>query len=241
MHRIRAITLDLDDTLWPIGPVIERAERELWTWLGKHYPRLCEHFSPARSVDLRRDIARRYPHKAHDFRYLRGKTLENMAEEAGYDTAMAEEAFDVFDRWRNRVDLYPDVEPALRNLRSRYAVVAVTNGNACIDTIGIGRYFNGIVSAAEAGHAKPAPAIFRAAVLRTGVPADAVLHVGDHPQTDIAGAAAAGLRTAWVNRAGASWPEDIAPPDVTVSSMQDLDRLLAEAGRKQFEGSRRDG
>ena len=29
LSRIRAITLDLDDTLWPIWPTIERAERVL--------------------------------------------------------------------------------------------------------------------------------------------------------------------------------------------------------------------
>jgi putative hydrolase of the HAD superfamily len=36
---IAAITLDLDDTLWPIEPVIARAEERLDAWLKIHCPR----------------------------------------------------------------------------------------------------------------------------------------------------------------------------------------------------------
>ena len=42
---IRTITVDLDDTLWEIRPVIRRAERRLYEWLGEHYPRITERFS----------------------------------------------------------------------------------------------------------------------------------------------------------------------------------------------------
>ena len=33
ISKIKAISLDLDDTLWPIGPVIVRAEAVLADWL----------------------------------------------------------------------------------------------------------------------------------------------------------------------------------------------------------------
>ena len=45
MQNIRTITLDLDDTLWAIGPVIARAERRLQDWLSANYPRVPECFS----------------------------------------------------------------------------------------------------------------------------------------------------------------------------------------------------
>ena len=38
LSRIRAITLDLDDTLWPIWPTIARAESVLQSWLAEHAP-----------------------------------------------------------------------------------------------------------------------------------------------------------------------------------------------------------
>ncbi|MDX1481445.1 MAG: HAD family hydrolase [Woeseiaceae bacterium] len=227
MHRIRAVSLDLDDTLWAVGPVIRRAERELWHWLGQRYPRIVERYSPDDALELRREAAARHPEKAHDFRYLRRATLARMAVAAGYDEALASEAFDVFDRWRNRVDLYPDVEPALGRLQARFVLIAVTNGNASLDRIGIGRYFHDVVAAAAVGHAKPSRAIYDAAVERSGVAADAVLHVGDHPELDVRAAARAGLKTAWINRGDDVWPEAIAPPDAVIRDLADLDELLA--------------
>ena len=38
LSRIRAITLDLDDTLWPVWPTIARAEAQLQSWLQQHAP-----------------------------------------------------------------------------------------------------------------------------------------------------------------------------------------------------------
>ena len=35
----QALTLDLDDTLWPIWPTIARAEQALQDWLRQHAPR----------------------------------------------------------------------------------------------------------------------------------------------------------------------------------------------------------
>ena len=39
VKRIAAISLDLDDTLWPIWPTIERAERVLHEWLLREAPK----------------------------------------------------------------------------------------------------------------------------------------------------------------------------------------------------------
>ena len=226
MDRIRAISLDLDDTLWAVGPVIRRAESELWAWLADYYPRMIERFTPESAFELRQRVAEEHPHKSHDFRFLRKHVLAQMATASGYAASVADDAFEIFDAARNRVELFPDVEPALHSLATRFSVVAVTNGNACLTKIGIDHYFSGIVSAAETGYAKPARQIFDVAVERAGVAPEEVLHVGDHPEFDVAGAADAGLRTAWINRTDADWPGHLQPPDLTVSSMTDLKELL---------------
>ena len=44
VSRIRAITLDLDDTLWPIWPTIERAEKVLHEWLVLNAPMTAERY-----------------------------------------------------------------------------------------------------------------------------------------------------------------------------------------------------
>ena len=43
----KAVLFDLDDTLWPIVPVIRAAETILYTWLQQHAPRVADRFTIA--------------------------------------------------------------------------------------------------------------------------------------------------------------------------------------------------
>ena len=229
MQNIRAITLDLDDTLWEIGPVIRAAERALWDWLRENYPRIPEQFTAEDMLQLRQQVIAEFQDQAHDFSFMRRAVLRRVAHVAGYDDDLVEPAFEVFYRVRNSVELYPDVVPHLERLYSRYTVVAVTNGNANLEAIGIGHLFHGVVTAIEAGAAKPSPRIFDLAVEKTGVAHDRILHVGDHPEIDVHGARQAGLRTAWINRNGEQWPGHMDPPDATISDLAELAELLGGA------------
>lgn len=229
VDQIRAVTLDLDNTLWEIDPVIHRAEETLWAWLGEHYPRIHQNYSAADLIEMRHAVVEEYWEKHFDFRFLRKKVLEKVALGAGYDASLVEPAFDVFDNVRNDVELYPDVLEELEFLFSRFTVVAVTNGNSNLDTIGIGHLFHGVVTAVSAGAAKPAKQIFDVAIETAGVERAAILHVGDHPETDVTGARNAGLRTAWINRNGDRWPAELPAPDAVVTDMAELRRLLEAA------------
>jgi len=229
LQHIRAITLDLDDTLWEIGPVISRAEAELWCWLSENCPQIPALFSQQAALELREEVISEFRDRSHDLRFLRTTVLERMAAEAGYASELADHAFDIFDGARNRVDLFPDVVPALTVLAERFRIIAVTNGNANLEKIGIRHLFEDVVTAVDAGAAKPEPAIFEEAVRRAGVAPFEALHVGDHPELDIAGAKAAGLTTAWMNRRGESWPEHLSRPDAIISTVSDLHLLVAPA------------
>ena len=229
LHRIRAITLDLDNTLWAIDPVIRRAEAILWEWLTDNYPRIPAEFSAEQMLEVREAVIEEHWEKSHDFRFLRKLVLEKVAVDCGYSTDLVEPAFAIFDRARNEVDLYPDVMPALEMLANDFVLVAVTNGNANLESIGIRHLFHDVVAAAEAGFAKPARPIFDKAIARSGHQPTEILHVGDHPQTDIQGAREAGLRTAWINRNGDAWPDDLAEPDAVVTTIPELHELLQPA------------
>ncbi len=229
MHRIRAITLDLDNTLWAIDPVIQRAEAKLWDWLTQNYPRIATEFSSDGLLEIRAAIIEEHWEQCHDFRFLRKKVLEKIAIEAGYTSELVEPAFKIFDYARNEVDLYPDVMPALELLAEHFILIAVTNGNANLEVIGIRHLFHDVVAAAEAGSAKPARPIFDQAVALSGCLRAEILHVGDHPQSDVQGARDAGLRTAWINRNDEAWPNDLPEPDAVVSTIAELHELLQPA------------
>jgi putative hydrolase of the HAD superfamily len=226
---IRTITLDLDDTLWEIAPVIRRAEQRLRSWLADRYPRTVEMHQPEDIIELRAQVLAEHADHAHDLTFVRCQVLARMGVAAGYGDDFVEEAFAVFDEERNSLELFPEARDALESLASRYTIVAVTNGNARLDRIGIHEFFDAFISARTAGAAKPARPIFDAAVEAGGAAAHETLHVGDHPEFDVDGARMAGLRAVWVNRNGAEWPGSLPRPDGIVRDLEELDRLLAAA------------
>ena len=111
LSDVRAIAFDLDNTLWDVEPVLERAEQRLAAWLQQHCPRIA--LSRAEMRAAREQLARREPHNAHDVSYLRITALAAHAREHGYDERIAAEAFEVFLAARNAVEIFPDVAPAL--------------------------------------------------------------------------------------------------------------------------------
>jgi len=226
VNRIRTITIDLDDTLWEIHPVIRRAEQHLYEWLGENYPRITEMYQPGDLRELRTQVTAEFSDRAHDLTFLRHTVLGRIGVAAGYSTDFIDEAFSVFDAARNDVELFPEVVPALEVLGERFRLIAVTNGNANLETIGIRHLFDDVVTAALAGAAKPAPQVFEMAVRVGGASKEETLHIGDHPLYDVEGARAAGLRTAWVNRNEAAWPSDYPSPDLEIVHVGELSELL---------------
>lgn len=226
VNGIRTITLDLDDTLWAIHPVIRRAEQRLYEWLGENYPRITAMFAIEDMRILREQVLEEHADKVHDLTFLRHTVLTQAATAAGYTEFLVDEAFAVFDEVRNDVDMFPEARPALVALRERFTLIAVTNGNADLKKVGIDDLFHAHINAAMVGAAKPDRTIFDAAVDAGGASASETLHVGDHPLYDVQGARAAGLRAVWVNRNGDEWPDDYEAPDAEVAHVGELEDLL---------------
>jgi len=235
VQRIRAITLDLDDTLWEIEPVIRRAEAKLWQWLAENYPRISTEFSSTDVLNIRESVMHEFADYQHDFRFLRKKVLERLAAESGYAADLVEPAFEVFDHARNEVELFPDVLSNLEVLAEKFKILALTNGNASLQKIGIDHLFDDAITATDVGAAKPARQIFEVAIERSGYSAIEILHVGDHPETDVDGARDAGMQTAWMNRTSADWPQHLRRPDVVVTTVADLRELLEAALSRRSE------
>ncbi len=225
--RIRAITLDLDDTLWPIWPTIARAESVLQQWLSEHAPAtaaICA--APGALREVRQHMHEYRPDLAHDMSALRRESIRLVLNRAGNDPALAEPAFEVFFAERQRVDFFDDAMPALAFLAARYPLVALSNGNADVHRVGIGAHFKGAISARSLGVGKPDRRIFEAGAAAAGVAPDEVLHIGDDAHLDGVGALRAGMQVAWVNREAQAWAHAPLVPQVTVSRLTQLCALL---------------
>jgi 2-haloalkanoic acid dehalogenase type II len=226
MRALRAIIFDLDNTLWDVGPVILRAEHAMYDFLARHYPRVTARHDLDSMRAVRMRVALEFPAKQHDFTWLRTQALRQHAQDAGYPDAMAEEAFEWFFQVRNDVVLYDDARPALERLGRRVRLFVISNGNADLGRIGIAHYFERCLAARDAGVLKPDPRIFRMLIEAAGLEADEVAHVGDDPHADVEGARRAGLLPVWLNRAGSPWPRESAPPDHTITSLEQLESVL---------------
>ncbi len=229
--RIRAVTLDLDDTLWPVLPALERADRDLDAYLRQHYPDVARAWPiPAMRV-LRAEVAAERTDLAHDFTAQRYITMQRAFAACGIEQAPLDTLWDIYFSARNNVDLYPDSLPALQRIAERWPVASLTNGNADLERIGIRAHFAHHVSARDTGAAKPDARIFIAAAECLGVTPAEILHVGDDPELDVVGAREAGLRTAWINRAGHPWPGALGPaPDLDLRDMGALADWLEARG-----------
>ena len=119
---------------------------------------------------------------------------------------------------------YPDVEPALRDLRERGVTVVFASNWDCslpewLGPTGILDLVDAVVTSAEVGAAKPSPRVFERALGVAGVDAAEALHVGDKIDNDIEGAAAAGIRGSLLQRDG--------DPPAGVESIRSLVELPA--------------
>lgn len=221
---VRAITLDLDDTLWPFAPIGARIEQVLDAWMREHSPVTAQRFPLAQMRTLRDRVFSENPQLAHDLGALRRLTLERALRESGGDPALADAAYEAFYDARNQVECYPDAIDALARLAAQVPVAALTNGNADLDRIGLGHHFRFNLCAREHGVAKPDASIFHAACTRLDCAPGEVLHVGDHVEMDVLGAARAGLRSCWIDREERDWPHDDVRPDLhfdTLSALAD--------------------
>ncbi|HPF57683.1 MAG TPA: HAD family hydrolase [Candidatus Competibacteraceae bacterium] len=222
---IKAITFDLDDTLWDIWPVVERAEGLLHDWLITHYPRIPEQFTPLELRELSQEVIATCPEIAHDRTRLRKEALWLAARRADYVEFDVESAFAVFFIARNAVEPFADVQPALERLARRYTLASLSNGNADLRLIGLHNLFAFSLNAIDVGAAKPAPLMFEQACQRLAARPEQVVHVGDDPEHDVFGAAQAGFRTVWVNRTGRAWLGG-QPADAEITALAELEQVL---------------
>jgi putative hydrolase of the HAD superfamily len=226
---IKAVLFDLDDTLWPVLPVITRAESVLHDWLAAHAPAVAQQFSIDMLRQQRRELMAVDPRYQIDLWALRHTALCRAFASVGEDVAKVEQAMAAFATARNAVTLFDDVLPVLERLRQcrQFKLAAVTNGTADLDVIGIGHYFHASLSAPRLGCAKPGAAIFHLACDALGVAPAEALYVGDDPQLDIEGAQRAGLRAMWINRFDRILPPHIRP-DGRGTTLHALEPWLAE-------------
>ncbi|MEO6872687.1 MAG: HAD-IA family hydrolase [Chthoniobacterales bacterium] len=101
-------------------------------------------------------------------------------------------------------ELFPEVEEVLEKLAPRYELDVISNFDGRLrmifEHLGVTKYFRHLFLSSEVGADKPDPQIYRRALELSGYSAGETMHVGDDPERDWAGAAAAGLQVFRLDR-----------------------------------------
>ncbi len=132
----------------------------------------------------------------------------------------------------NSLDLHRDVAEGVRGLRAAgLRLVTLSNGAASVahglfERAGLLSQFDALLSVEDVGVWKPARGAYEHAARACGTELRDMLLVAVHPW-DIDGAARAGMATAWVARAGGSYPGYFTAPATTVGSLTELAAQLS--------------
>ena len=225
---IKVISFDLDDTLWPCSPTIINAERQLHLWLSENVPVITEQYDLYQLRDKRREFLKAHPELAHDMSALRIRSLEKLAAEFDLSDDWIQPAFDVFYQARQQVTLFDDVKPVLDALNLEFTMVSLTNGNANPVMTGISHWFDFSLNAAAVGKLKSEPDIYQQVHERAGIQPAQMVHIGDDPHNDIAGAKLAGSLAIWMNRENRIWEQKGFNPDAEINTLHELPTLLKQ-------------
>lgn len=232
LKDIKAITFDLDDTLYDNHPVMQKTEQSVLAFMHEHYPELAE-----MQVDdfrrLRAEVREREPEIYHNVTQWRWRSIEWLLLQHGYTPDKAEygatKAMEQFSLWRSRVTVPESTHQTLKVLAQRFQLAAITNGNANPHRFGLAGYFKFILRAGVDGRAKPYSDMYVEAGKRFNLLPSQILHVGDHLSTDVAGAVDSGLQSCWINdldRNLMTDPDARILPHIEISRLESLQALL---------------
>ncbi len=199
---IKAMTFDLDDTLYDNRPVIRKTAEASHASLQASHPALSD-FTIEDFQALRKQLLLQEPEIYHDVSEWRRRAVvlalcnvglrHNEAEDG------ARQVMAVFSQWRSKIEVSDETHRTLAALAEHLPLVAITNGNAQPHLFGLDQYFRFTLRAGPDGRAKPYEDMYHLAAEKLALPLEHILHVGDDLTTDVAGSVRCGMQSCWIN------------------------------------------
>ncbi len=247
---LRAVVFDLFDTLVDLhmdglplvtvnGHTFPSTAGLLHAEIARHAPvSLAEFAAAQRVVDQevrapRYEAGREFPTRERFECVLAGLGVEH----AGLSERLTQLHMELL---RSQVRAFAHHAEVLSNLRQRVRLAVCSNFThsqtalAVLEDAGLRWHFDAVVVSDAAGFRKPRPESFRATLGAVEVAPAETLHVGDNLSADVAGAAAVGMRTAWITRRVPKAAEALAKhagarPDHVVADLAEIVEIAARS------------
>ena len=121
--KIKLITFDLDDTLWPNHKVIVDAEKALWNFLITKVPQVKDDLTEENINRIRVELVEKDTSLKFNLTEFRKKVVKELLLRIGLDENEAiyysNESFSEFFKVRNKVQLYKDAKTILERLHRK--------------------------------------------------------------------------------------------------------------------------
>ncbi|WP_298443011.1 HAD-IA family hydrolase [uncultured Ferrimonas sp.] len=229
LQPFAAISFDLDDTLYDNKPVLIHAE----TLLLRHLSSLgnvSQLGDPFWWMQQKQQLLQQQPQLAQCTTASRLATLKQglAALQLSNSEQLATDAMAKFLHWRSDIHIAPAVIELLQDLAAQYPLAVITNGNANVRQFLPQIPFATVLAAGQDGPMKPDPTLFQRCCKQLNIAPAQLLHIGDHPDSDIAGAINAGCQAVWLSPqyGGTPRPAGSVLPTATISSLEALRQLL---------------
>ena len=226
LTSIKAISFDLDDTLYSNKPVMLAINKKMVAYfsllpaLQNKFPEQQQSLNARFWFQFRQQALSHQPNLVHDVVQVRlvSYRLGLLALGLDIDTAEqeAQAALDHFIELRSDFSVPKASHDLLAALSKEYPLVAISNGNVDTKRLGIDHYFQHIYHAGYQanGHLlkqKPESDMFIKACAQLAIKPEELLHVGDCGRADIQGALIAGCQAAWVSGYNVGKPITVLP------------------------------
>jgi len=232
LKPIKAMSFDLDDTLYDNYPVVRRAEAWMHMHLRSQYPHIT-HLDESGWLQLKRHVIHQQPSLIHDVSAIRVACLTALFLRHGYSEqdakSVAHRIFTQVLAVRSDFIVPENTFAVLSRLADKIPLIAVTNGNVDTDKIGLTPYFSAVIKPGNGLRMKPYPDLFSLAAKQLDVSPQNILHVGDHLKSDVAGAVTNGFMAAWFNDQQKSLMTSNKAthlPDIEITHLDELTSLL---------------
>jgi putative hydrolase of the HAD superfamily len=216
---VQAVVFDLDGTLLDRRRSFEIFVREQW-----------ERFAHLINAIGREQYVRTLIERDGDGYAPRDELFTGIVAHCGLPATMARTLLDDYRSGFPRACvLFPDAAQTLSSLRAAGLKLGlITNGSvrmqsAKLACLALSPMFDTLLISEAEGISKPHRQIFDRALERLNVTHPRAVFVGDHPDVDVAGARAAGMRTIWRRDRNVSRPVEA---DVVIDELGDLLALL---------------
>ncbi|MCR5535908.1 MAG: HAD-IA family hydrolase [Succinivibrio sp.] len=235
LQPIKAISFDLDDTLYDNVPIISQAEVDFARYLCTTYQLPEFTAKPQFWAELKDKTLAAEPALANDVTALRIHALMQSFSflHLHLSFEQASTLIAKFIQMRSQIKVPAASFEILDRLKVRYPLAALSNGNSDLRQSGLEHCFNyDLRPNLDSLRSKPQPDLFYAYARLLKLKPSEILHIGDDPVTDVEGAMLAGCQCAWL-RGGyagrcAQFPALTAVPTFMIDSLDELSFLWTD-------------